>query len=99
MGLIKEILLLPAAPVRFPVWIAGRSVWVADQVAGEAERQHFSTGAGVRRLQEIAQAREEGKLDEEQAAELEGQVLEQQLEAAQDRESGGLGIPLGRSKS
>lgn len=86
MGLIKELVLLPAAPVRF-------SVWVASKVAEDAEREHFSTGAGVRRLQEIEEAREEGRLDEDTAAELEGQVLEQQLEAAQSREGGGPGLP------
>ena len=92
MGLIKELVLLPAAPVRF-------SVWVAEQVADQAEREHFGTGAGVRRLQEIEQARAEGRLDEEKAAELEGKVLEEQLEAAQDREGGGLGIPSDPSKT
>lgn len=92
MGLIKELLLLPGAPVRF-------SVWVANKVAEEAEREHFSTGAGVRRLQEIEQAREEGRIDEEEAAELEGQILEQQLGAAQSRESGGFGIPPPQPKT
>lgn len=86
MGLIKEIVLLPAAPVRF-------STWVASKVAEQAEREHFSTGAGVRRLQEIERAREQGRIGEDEAAELEGQVLEQQLQAAQNREGGGLGIP------
>lgn len=92
MGLIKEIVRLPTAPVRFSVWVAGK-------VADEAERQHFSTGAGVRRLQEIDQARSEGRLDEEKAAELEGQVLDEQLQAAQNRESGGPGIPTGLPKA
>lgn len=91
MGLIKELLLLPAAPVRFSVWVAGK-------VAEDAEREHFSTAAGVRRLQEIEQAREEGRLDEEKAAELEGQILEEQLEAAQNREAGP-GIPPGLSNT
>lgn len=86
MGLIKELVLLPAAPVRF-------SVWVATKVAEDAEREHFGTGAGVRRLQEIERARGEGRLGEEEAAELEGQVLEQQMQAAQSRESGGFAIP------
>ena len=73
MGLITKIALLPTAPVRF-------SVWVAQRVSEEADREHFSTGAGVRRVQEIEHAREEGRLDEDQAAELEGQVLEEQME-------------------
>lgn len=93
MGVIKEIVLLPAAPVRLSGEAVKFSTWVADKVAEEAEREHFSTGAGVRKLQEIEDAREEGRLDEEQAAELEAQVLEQQLEAAQSREGGGLGLP------
>ena len=47
MGLIGHLLLLPAAPLRF-------TLWVAEQVA-----------------------------DEEEAAELEGEIIEQQAERAQ----------------
>lgn len=81
MGLITKMAMLPVAPVRF-------SVWVAQKVSEQAEREHFSTGAGVRKLQEIEHARAQGQIDEEKAAELEGQVLEQQLGAAQNRRSG-----------
>lgn len=87
MGLIREIVLLPAAPVRF-------SVWVAQKVAEQAEQEHFSTGAGVRKLQEIESAREQGRIDEEKAAELEGQVLEQQL-GAPAIPTAGPGVPGG----
>ena len=79
MGLIKEVLLLPAAPVRF-------SVWVASKVAEQAEQEHFSTGAGIRRVREIEREREEGRVGEEEAAELEGRVLEEQLGTAQNPE-------------
>ncbi len=75
MGLIKELVLLPVAPLRF-------TIWVAEQVAEEADRQQFSTGAGVQQLEEIEEAREKGELDEEEAAELEGEILEQQVTPA-----------------
>ena len=40
MGVIKEFMLLPVAPLRF-------TVWVADHVADEAERKQYSPAAGV----------------------------------------------------
>jgi hypothetical protein len=76
VGLIKELVLLPVAPLRF-------TVWVAEQVADEADRRQYSPGAGVQQLEEIEEARERGELDEEEAAELEGEVIEQQTSLAQ----------------
>ncbi|HZB97740.1 MAG TPA: gas vesicle protein GvpG [Candidatus Sulfotelmatobacter sp.] len=81
MGLISQLVLLPAAPLRF-------TVWVADKVAEEVERQEFSPGAGVRKLEEIQQARERGEISEEEAAELEGRILEQQMSAPTLSKSG-----------
>ena len=75
MGLIKGLLLLPAAPLRF-------TVWVADKVAEEADRKEFSPAAGVQKIEEIEEKRERGELDEEEAAEIEGQILEQQAARA-----------------
>jgi hypothetical protein len=72
VGLIKELVLLPVAPLRF-------TVWVAEQVAEEADRQQYSTGAGVQQLDEIAEAREKGELSEEDAEELEGEVIEKHV--------------------
>jgi hypothetical protein len=74
VGLIKELVLLPVAPLRF-------TVWVAEQVADEADRQQYSAGAGVRQLDEIEEDRQRGELSEEDAGELEGKVIEQQLSA------------------
>ena len=74
MGLISQLALLPVAPLRF-------TVWVADKVAEEVERQEFSPGAGVRKLEEIEQARQRGEISEEEAGELEGQIIEQQMSA------------------
>lgn len=79
MGLIKELVLLPVAPLRF-------TVWVAEQVAEEADRQQYSVGAGVQELDEIEQAREKGELDEEEAEEREGEIIEQQLTGAPSTE-------------
>jgi hypothetical protein len=77
MGLIKELALLPVAPLRF-------TVWVADKVAEEADRQEFSEGAGVQRLHHIEEARQKGEVGEQEAEELEGKVIEQQLTRARE---------------
>jgi hypothetical protein len=86
VGLIKELGLLPVAPLRF-------TVWVADKVAEEADRQEFSPEAGARRIQEIEEAREKGELGEEKAEELQGEVIEEQVtrpstEQEEDSEGG-----------
>jgi Gas vesicle protein G len=79
VGLIKELVLLPVAPLRF-------TVWVADQVAEEADRQQYSPEAGMQQLEEIEEARERGELDEQEAGELEGEIIEQQVSRAQPAE-------------
>ena len=79
MGLIKELTLLPVAPLRF-------TIWVADQVAEEADRQQFSAGAGVQQLEEIEQARERGEIDEAEAREREGEIIEGQAALAEPEE-------------
>jgi Gas vesicle protein G len=75
VGLIKELVLLPLAPVRF-------TVWVAEKTAEEADRQMFSTGAIARRLQEVEEALERGEIDEQQAEELEGEIIEERMSSA-----------------
>jgi hypothetical protein len=66
--MIKELTLLPLAPLRFTVWVAGK-------VAEQADQEQNSPEAIVRQLQEIEQARVRGELDDDQAAEREVQVL------------------------
>ena len=66
--MIKELFLLPVAPLRFTVWVAGK-------VAEHADHEENSPEALVRRLREIDDARARGELDDEQAAELEAQVI------------------------
>ncbi|MBB4662238.1 gas vesicle protein GvpG [Conexibacter arvalis] len=72
MGLIKELVLLPVAPLRF-------TVWVGDKLAEEVDRQHNSPAATVRELEEIEQARARGELDAEEAAQRESEALDRQL--------------------
>lgn len=72
MGLIRELVLLPVAPLRFTVWVAG-------YVAEEADRQEFSPEAAVRKLQDVHDARERGDLDESEAKAREAEILEQQM--------------------
>ena len=71
MGLLRNLLLLPAAPVRFPAW-------VVEQVAQEAERQEYSPAAGLRKIEEAEAQHERGEIGEDEAAELEGKIIEQQ---------------------
>jgi hypothetical protein len=73
VGLIKELTLLPVAPLRF-------TVWVADKVADEADREQYSAEAGVQKIDEIEEAREKGELGEEKAEEVEGEIIEEQIE-------------------
>ncbi len=76
MGLIKELALLPAAPLRF-------TVWVADKVAEETDRSEYSPAAGIQKIEEIEEKRERGEIEQEEAEEIEGRILEQQAERAQ----------------
>jgi hypothetical protein len=75
LGLIKELTLLPVAPLRF-------TVWVADKVAEETDRKEYSPAAGVQKIEEIEEMRERDEIEEEEAAEIEGEILEQQMERA-----------------
>jgi hypothetical protein len=77
VGLIKELVLLPVAPVR-------GVMWVTERVAEEAERKQYSPGAAVQQLEQIQQERARGELSEEQARELEERIIEQQLQRAGD---------------
>jgi hypothetical protein len=73
MGVIKELALLPVAPVRF-------TLWVTDKVAQDVDHRVNSPRARMQRLREIEEARERGELHEEHAAELEAQIIAQATE-------------------
>jgi hypothetical protein len=70
VGVMKELVLLPVAPVRF-------TTWVMDKVAQDVDHRLNSPEARIQRLREIEEARERGELHEDHAAELEAQIIEE----------------------
>ncbi|UNO42869.1 gas vesicle protein GvpG [Streptomyces sp. MST-110588] len=85
MGLIRELLLLPAAPVR-------GTGWVLRQVLAEAERIYYDPGTVQRELMELAQRLDAGEIDEAEFDRREDELLDR-LEAARKRQSGQTGQP------
>jgi cytochrome c-type biogenesis protein CcmH/NrfG len=81
VGLIKELTLLPLAPLRF-------TMWVGEKVAEEVDREQSSPQAHMQQLREIDEQRERGDLDEEQAAEAEAEIIEAEtvIEPPRDEE-------------
>ncbi|KUH40000.1 MULTISPECIES: gas vesicle protein GvpG [Streptomyces] len=57
MGLLGELLMLPAAPLR-------GTAWVLRQVVEEAERQYYDPAAVHRELARLAERLEAGEIDE-----------------------------------
>ena len=69
MGLFKEIALLPLAPVR-------GTAWVAEQIAGEAERQLYDEDSIKREMLQLEIDSDEGRLGEKERAAMEDELLE-----------------------
>ena len=78
MGLISEILLLPAAPVR-------GTGWVLRQVVAEAEQEYYDPSVVQRELARLARQLDEGLIDEEEF-DLREDALLDRLEAIQRRQ-------------
>jgi Gas vesicle protein G len=72
MGLISGLLLLPLAPVR-------GAVWIAEIVAEEAERELQHGESPERALAQLEAARAAGEVTDEEAEELEAQLIEEML--------------------
>lgn len=68
MGIVSGLLGLPLAPLR-------GTVWVAEQVRDEADRQLHDPALIRRQLEQIAEARREGTIDEEEAAGAERELV------------------------
>ena len=81
MGLITGLALLPLAPVRGVVALG-------EVIADEAERRLAAQHDPERALSELEVARAAGEIGEEEAAELEAQLIEELL-AARGRGPGG----------
>lgn len=83
MGLIGDLLLLPAAPFRG----AG---WVLRQVVAEAERQYYDPSAVQRELHELSRQLDDGLIDEEEFDRREDELLDR-LQAIRERYQGDQG--------
>ncbi|PJN02666.1 gas vesicle protein [Streptomyces sp. CB01201] len=69
MGLLKELLLLPAAPVRGTFWVLG-------QVAAEAERQYYDPATVRRELAALELQLTNGEIDEAEFDRREDELLD-----------------------
>ncbi|PRH76991.1 gas vesicle protein [Streptomyces solincola] len=69
MGLLGELLLLPAAPVR-------GTGWVLRQVMAEAERQYYDPSAIQRELARLSGLLDAGEITEEEFDRLEDDLLD-----------------------
>jgi cytochrome c-type biogenesis protein CcmI len=74
MGLMTGLLTLPLAPMRGVVWIA-------EQVHEQARREFEDPAVIRRRLAEVEQARADGDLTEEEAADLEEELVRRLMAA------------------
>ena len=78
MGLFTGLLTLPLAPVR-------GTVWVAEQVLEEAERQYYDPAVIRRQLEEVDRLRQDGKISEEEAEEMEDELVARLMESRRRR--------------
>lgn len=63
------------------------TIWVAEQLKDEAERQYYDPGAIRRQLEEVSQARQDGRLTDQEATEMEKELIQRLLYAhRRDRE-------------
>lgn len=69
MGLIKELVLLPFAPVR-------GSAWVIEQVLHEAERIYYDPATVRAELARLEEQLEAGEIDEEEFDRREDELLD-----------------------
>lgn len=74
MGLLWSLVSLPLAPVR-------GTVWIAEQVLAAAESEYYDAGAIRRSLEQVADARERGEIDDATADALEEELVARLVEA------------------
>jgi hypothetical protein len=72
MGLLTGLLTLPLAPVRSVAWLA-------ERILEQAEQQMYDPVAIRRQLFEVESAREAGQLSDDEAAELENELLSRMM--------------------
>src|SRR6266550_4882379 len=69
MGLFKELVLLPLAPVR-------GTAWVAEQLADEADRQLYDEDNIKREMVQLEIDHEDGRISDEERGAMEDDLLE-----------------------
>jgi len=79
MGLFKELVLLPLAPVR-------GTAWVAEQIAEEAERRLYDEDSIKREMLQLEIESDEGLLGEKERAAKEDELLDR-LAVARQRQA------------
>jgi Gas vesicle protein G len=84
MGLITGLLTLPLAPVR-------GTVWVAERVLEQAEREYYDEGAIRAQLLDIDAALEAGTISDDEALEAEDALVERMMEGRARGIGGGNG--------
>lgn len=57
------------------------TIWIAEQIQEEAERQYYDPGLIRRQLEDVAEARATGELSDDEASELEKQLVKRLIEA------------------
>jgi hypothetical protein len=72
MGLLTGLLTLPLAPVRSVAWLA-------ERILDQAEQQMYDPVAVRRQLSEVEDARAAGQLSDDEAAELENELLSRMM--------------------
>lgn len=82
MSLLWNVLSLPLAPLR-------GTTWVAERVLEQAERQHYDPALIRRHLDEVADARESGEIDDEQADALERELVARLIQSRRRSEEEG----------
>jgi chorismate mutase len=69
VGLLTGLLGLPLAPARGVVWLA-------EQIREHAEEQYYDPARIRAQLEQVDEARRSGEISEEEAAELENELLQ-----------------------
>lgn len=68
MGFFTGLLTLPLAPVR-------ATVWIAEQILDQAEQEYYDPATIQRQLEDVAEARSAGEIDDDEAAALEEMLV------------------------
>jgi hypothetical protein len=83
VGLFKELVLLPLAPVR-------GTAWVAEQIADEADRQLYDENQIKREMIQLEIDHHDGRISDKEREQMEEELLERlavaRQRAAEERE-------------